>query len=167
MNKLLKRGLLLLALLFVLTGCNLTVDETNSLTYEDSIVGTSSTNYGGEITFTETLYDKDGWCEGSIEKIVNGRYNENITPTTEGDYGYLVVKFNGGAGTGKYGVVRWRSLKNVNDVITFEYSEGSNYKDQQNPGTYFNSVEEAEAGMTIASGHFGQDAGKFTKCTKK
>lgn len=157
-NTKLKRGLLLpfLSLLLLLNSCNLLENnETESL----SITGIWVDAYGGKIEVTEDLYSSYWSNNGTLtlshkgeivsftNNSLNGGESENIT----GGYGYLVIKYdteNGGAGSGKYGILRWKSLTTTSNETTMSYSEGFN------DSVYFDTEEEAISGMTNASGYF-------------
>ncbi len=167
-NKTLKRGLFLplVALLFVLNSCDLNDSSKPAPVVEPNVIevipyshknlpieGTWS-NEWGTYTFSNSVFNVGGYSEGNIVKIVNDSFNAGDKPDTEGDHGFFIVKFNGGAGINKYGVVRWKSLKTVENVTTLKYSEGSNYKDADNTGIYYNTLEEAEINMRDNRGFF-------------
>lgn len=150
-NQLFKKVLLPLALLvFTLSSCELFVEET-----EDFLVaGTWTGSFGSKIVLTEDRYESyfgDAlFLSAEIVDFENGEFNTSTELAELGEHGYLTLKYNGGAGNGKYGVLRWHSLETVDGVTTFSYSEGA--KDG-NPdpnvfeGIYFDSEDEAEAGM--------------------
>lgn len=177
-NKLLKKGLFLslLALLFVFSGCNLDNTGNDYL----AIIGTWENQYS-KIEITDKLYTNyyEDWStadtidyvksyDATIEKYVNNKFYGDETTDTEGDFGYIVVKYNGGAGNGKYGVIRWKSLTTSGDVTTMSYSEGHNgvygsdFSVIKAP-VYFDSPVEAEAGMNNKSEYFNS----FSNIAKK
>ncbi len=150
-----------IALLLLINSCNLGDSQTNESVTEDlAVIGTWTGSYGGEIVFSETLYSnsysKSGVLtlshKGEIVKFSNSSFNASESTTAEGDYGYIVIKYddtNGGAGKGKFGVLRWKELKTDSGVTTLSYSEG------YNSGIYFDSADLAEAGMTDTTKYFG------------
>ncbi len=158
-NKTSKRGFLipLLALLLLLNSCDLSKNETS---VELSTLGTWTDAYGGKIEITVDQYTSY-WSNNGVETLShtaeitsfkNNELNADEAETSVGDYGYFVVKYdltNGGAGAGKYGIVRWKSLTALVDVTTMSYSEG------YNTTGYFDTEDEAIAGMTAEANYFG------------
>ncbi|QEN05247.1 hypothetical protein EW093_11160 [Thiospirochaeta perfilievii] len=158
-NKTLRRGFItpLIALLLLLNSCNLFDNQT---TTELSIVGTwLDPSSGGKIEVTSNEYSSY-WSnngqltqshKGKITSFENGTYNGSEVETSTGEYGYITIKYdsiNGGAGAGKYGILRWKSLITDNGVTTMSYSEG------YNSGTYFETEAEAKIGMTDEANYF-------------
>lgn len=112
----------LVALLLLLSSCNLSDEK------DPSIIGTWTNSYG-DISITNEVYDA-GFSGGDIISFSD----------KEAVSGHFVIVFTkswGDAANGKYGVVRWRNL--TEDSV--EYLEG------YNNGIYFDSADEAVAGM--------------------
>lgn len=147
-NKKIKRGILpLLALLLLINSCNLFETSTED-SQNIAISGTweSTSDWGtSKLEISDTVF-KSFWnnelsYEGEIIIFKNGKLNANSSTDDLTGFGYFSVIYSGGMGDGKYGIVRWKSLKTESDITTMSYSEG--YKD----GNYFDSAEEAETGM--------------------
>lgn len=155
--KLRKLFLPLVMLLFVFSSCDLD----NSDTKKDDpvidppvlkplqIIGTWNNEYT-KLTLTDSILTNYYYNNGEAVKY----YDANIvkyTNESEDNTGSIVVLYNGGAGAGKYGVIKWKELKEADGTVSFKYIEG--YK-RANPdvendysGIYFDSADEAEEGM--------------------
>jgi len=166
----LKKWIVLIAALFVLTGMmscellnpgdDLAIEGSWDAGYDSSLVikgSTFSSMYKGKLSYSAEIvsFDNNGF---------------NASEKGKGDCGYMVIKytstpswFDADSLTGKYMILRWQNLQTVNNVTTMEYSEGSNDTNwgDTTPGTLFDSASEAIEGATAASGFFA-----FSSVTK-
>ena len=143
--------LAILTLLLFFYSCNLSTltkeDDTDQQDQQDQleILGTWSDQYG-EITFTTDTYSST-YTTGDIVKYENEIFNGS--EDSVGDCGYMVVLLTEAySGVGQYTVVRWFNLETIDNVTTVQISEG------YNANGYFDTPEEAEAGMTDANSCF-------------
>lgn len=156
----LKKWLVLLAALFVLTGmmsCEMFEDDDESL----AVIGTWDAGYGNTMEITSSLYKKSwpasSWgSAGSYSaKIVyfnNSDWNSTDSGSGEGSYGYFVIEWTDpsiSTDKGKFDVVQWKNLKTLSGTTTMSYSEGYNAKG------YFETADDAIESATSANGYFG------------
>lgn len=147
-NKIIRGFLPLVALLLLINSCNIFDPSADNKTL--NIIGTweSTSSWGtSKIEITGTTYE-NYWnntlsYQGEIKNLKNNELNAGSSTTGLTDYGFFTVLYSGGSGDGKYGIVRWKSLKTTTGVTTMSYCEGSNYP----TSTYYDSASEAEAGM--------------------
>lgn len=155
----LKKWLVLLAALFVLSGmmsCEMFEDDDETL----AIVGEWDEGFGSTMIITSSLYKKSWvagatWPAGSNSaKIVsfnNSDWNSTDSGSGEGTYGYVVIEWtepSNPTDKGKFDVVQWESLKTTSGTTTVSYSEGYNAKG------YFETADDAIEGATSANGYF-------------
>lgn len=159
----LKKWIVMIAVLFVLTGmmsCEL-FDGGD----DPTVFGSWEDGYGSEMIITEDSFSSyyNGTLSYSAEVISYHNNEWNQSENGEGSYGYLVIQYentpywyDADSLTGKYMVLRWQNLAYNLGVTTMEYSEGSNDSDwtDTTPGTLFDTEEEAIAGATGADGFF-------------
>ena len=172
----LKKWLVVLAALFVLTGmmsCDMFSEEDEVL----EIIGEWDNGMGigiSERTFTSS-YGDTVYYTATIVDFDNSGFNAG--ESGEGDCGYLVMQFdyapswyadNADLFTGKYTVFRWQNITTANGETTMETSEGSNdptFGDGM-PGTYYDTREEAIENVTEANGYFSSGYGTTAKITE-
>lgn len=154
LNKLKKRVALISLILMVLflNGCDFLGmfkdDETDITISLNGSWAYSSASTSADKVVTDTVIEAisiwdgvDYGYDAEIQKSVVGSYNAGSSSTDLTNCGYFVVLYDGGAGDGKYGVIRWNNYITANDETTVEFSEG------YSNGTYYDTVEAAEDGM--------------------
>ncbi len=156
--KTLKNWIVLLTALFVLGGmmsCELFEEEEETI----EIIGTWDAGIiidGDLISFNNFDYYPDE-AKYTADIISFSNQSFNAGETGEGNCGYVVVCYNNspdysawGFGVneieGKYMVIRWQNLEEVDGVISMRYAEGY--------GTYFDTADDAIENATDSNGYF-------------
>ena len=126
----LKKWIVLLAALFVLTGmmsCEMFGEEDDD---DIAVEGTWDAGYGSEVVITDSTYSNyyNDVLSAISAKIVSfDNDGWNGSETGSGDYGYMVIKYTQASAftpesQDKYMVVRWQDILSVGDLETMSYS---------------------------------------------
>ena len=146
-------ALLLSAVLFSFTGCDLLFPDL------PEIRGTWDAGYGITVTVTGDSFSSDDsssydWdYSGKIVKFDNDSYNVLSENPSSGNFGSILIKITDHKGDasqiGSYVVLRWRNYSADSSSTTVETSEGYKFG-----AAAFTDPDAAWEGETAADGYF-------------